>query len=632
MWKVFFYTTFFVFCQYFELVFGTKSLDCGIIVVYNLPVLFLSSMSKLFPYIRLALALSGVGVLSRIFGQQVFHFFDVNSEHELLHIFFTIAVLFSLSFAIFYLSQDTPIPSFVIAIFFGQAAEPFLWPLVEQHAVLSALVGFGATLILFSGGLETPFTHFKKLFWKIFSLSFPGLIITAFLFSFLLLGLASVFDTRITTLMAVVLGAVLASTDPAAIIPVLKRLRFHNRDTKDIIISESAVTDVTGTLLTITFLALAVVPAARGGILDWYRDAVSLSTGIVLLKQLVFGILFGIFGYVCLEVLKKFKQGHGQEFEADYAFFLFVPVIIFTIALAFGGSGYLAAFIAGLLFNLTEHLHETERFFNNMIDGFFKPTIFILLGALVKPGELLTYAGLGITMAFLFMFIIRPIAVWISLAPFQRFGSNRLSWREIMFISSVRETGAIPAVLMVTITTLGLPGIEGLVAVGMWVILLTLLLQPIATPFLARFFKVAEPISDEKEIDLAHIPSPHVVLGTRGHSFLGRLPQVVAWAETHGIFELTVLLCLENKYTKELEKEIQTTAEKMFAGINKKRAEDGLSVINFHFVSRTGFLQENINALAQENSMVTAIFVGRKMLDYRLNEIKRLAVPLYFMD
>lgn len=559
-----------------------------------------------------------------------FAFLQSNSEHDLLMTFFEIGCLFVLSFIVFYCSHITRVPSFIIAIFFGIAGHNLLLPIVQAHTTLGALVGFGATLILFGGGLETPFHNFKKLLPKIISLSFFGLLLTAFLFSGATIFLSRIFGNEISLVVAVLLGAVLASTDPAAIIPVLKHLRFFNRSTKDIVVSESAVTDVTGTLLTVAFLGVIATKIDMPSLVTWYGSIFTATSGMILAKQLVYGIIFGVLGYGFLEILSTFKKGHEREFEADAAFFLFIPVIIFTIALALGGSGYLAAFIAGLLFNLNDHLHETERFFNHIIEGFFKPAIFILLGALVEPHELLAYAGVGIVAAFVFMVIIRPIAVLVTLAPFSFFGKDRFSLRELLFISFVRETGAIPAVLLITVTSAGIGNVQGLVPVGMWVILLTLIVEPMLTTAVAKKLKIAEEIKDHGEVETG--TDPVVILGTRGRSFIHRLPFVSEWAMKRGIERVLVMLCLEDNYAPKKAQEIEKEAQATFKKINDDLRSSGGSEIIFEFMSRRGFLQKNIHALASRDSSVVAFFVGRKMLDFRMKEIKKLRLPIYFID
>jgi NhaP-type Na+/H+ or K+/H+ antiporter len=578
----------------------------------------------------LALLVIAVTFIWSNLSSSLFHFFETGAERDTVMIFFTVACLFFLSFIVFYVSHIIKLPSFVIAIFFGLAAKPLLESITSRTEVLGIVVGLGATLILFSGGLETPFSNFRKLIWKILSLSFIGLFITAFLFSWAVWILAFFLGYKVTFLTVVLLGALLASTDPAAIIPVLRRLRFKNRSTKDIIISESAVTDVTGTLMTVIFLSLAGAGAAYAGINRWYGAMFNLQSGLVLGKQLLFGIIFGLAGYFLLEFLDKLKNVHDQEYEADSAFFLFVPVIIFTIALSFGGSGYLAAFLAGLAFNITERLTETEKFFNNLVEGFFKPTIFILLGAVVDFDNLLRYAPIGILVSLVFMFVIRPVAVFASLGVFHFFGKEKITWRDLLFISFVRETGAIPAVLMLAVASLGLAGSGGLVEIGMWTILATLIIEPLLTPFVARWLKVAEPIVDISKIKFNN--TPKTVLLTRGRSFIERLSEVVGWSAKRSISKVMVLLCLEDKYTPELAATIKAEAEKEFEVINAEIIKKNLPEMEFKFISRLGMLEDNIKDIASEENLVTVIFVGKKMLDYRLGEIKKLSVPFFFID
>ncbi|MDH4330247.1 MAG: cation:proton antiporter [Candidatus Moranbacteria bacterium] len=587
-------------------------------------------MSRVFSRGAMSLLVMISVIILSSFGVEIYEAMEHSHEHVMLVNFFVIAVLFVLSFLVFYVSRLVKLPSFVVAIFMGIAGKNLLGPVVGNNEILGVIVSLGATLILFSGGLEIPFSNFRKLIWKIFSLSFVGLFLTAFALSWAVWFLGANLGFVISIPVAVLLGAVLCSTDPAAIIPVLKSLRFKNRSVKDIVISESAVTDVVGTLMTIVFLSIAVSGTVSGGINQWYQSIFNIDSAIILVKQLVFGVAAGLAGYIFLEALLRVKRFYGREFEADAAFFLSVPIIIFTLALFAGGSGYLAAFVAGLIFHITEHLNETEVFFNSLVDGFLKPTIFILLGALVDLGSLIEYAPIGILVALIFMLVIRPFSVFMSLGAFKYFGKDDLSWNDLLFISFVRETGAIPAVLMLTIVSLGLGDISGLVEIGMWVILLTLVIEPMLTPFVARKLGVAEIIQNERPTILSDKAS--VMLVTRGKSVLKRLPFVIEWAKRHNVEEISVMLCLENNYTPEYEKEIEEELEKVFEATKKELREQGLPEIEFSFLSKKGFLHDNIEEIAKMDNRISTIFVGKKMLDYHLGEIKDLGIPFYFMD
>lgn len=122
------------------------------------------------------------------------------------------------------------------------------------------------------------------------------------------------------------------------------------------------------------------------------------------------------------------------------------------------------------------------------------------------------------------------------------------------------------------------------------------------------------------------------VLVSRGRSFVERLPFVVKWIKRHSFNNITLLLCLEKKYTEEMSEEIKNLALNEFEKINQKLIAKNEKTIDFRFVSRQGLLQDNINSISKENKNVSVIFVGKKMLDYRLNEIKELSVPLFFIE
>lgn len=459
-----------------------------------------------------------------------------------------------------------------------------------------------------------------------------GLGITAFLFSWSLIPISSTLNSTVTATVALLLGAILASTDPAAIIPILKILRFKNRDTKDIIISESAMTDVTGTLLTIAFLTMASTGIAfNGTMLQNFGLLFSKETANILGTQILFGVLFGILGWGLLEIFVRVKKAHLNENEADAAFFMFIPIIVFTITLLFGGSGYLAAFIAGLLLIMTEHVKETEHFFNKTIDGFLKPFIFLLLGALVDPTSMLSYAGIGLAAAFIFMCVIRPIAVFISLAPFILFEKNSLGWRDIIFISFVRETGAIPAVLLVTVVSSGIGNIEGLLPIGMWVILCTLIIQPPLTPLIAKILGVADPIVNKSEDEVV-LKRQSAVLATRGNSYERRLPVALEWCMRHNIHELPILNCMEDKYTQEKANQITEKATIEANNFNAKNKNEGLPEVNLSIVHHRGLLEENVSKLSLEEKHLSVLFVGRRVLDFRLEHFKNLNIPVRFLD
>jgi NhaP-type Na+/H+ or K+/H+ antiporter len=448
---------------------------------------------NLFAYVQIVLWLVIVGLVAHFSADSIFHLTNHSSEPELSGEFLSLALMLLLSFVSYYIAREKPIPTFVSALLVGIVAKPLLLPLVESHVALGLIVTLGATFILFQGGLETAVRSFVKLLPKIMMLAFPGVVLTALGMSFSISGIGSLLGISVSVTTAVLLGAVLASTDPAAIVPLLKPLRFKNGEVKDIVVSESAMNDVVGALLTINLIDLALHTGGFTGIAAGYGTLWTMESLSGLVTQMVFGIIAGVVGYGLLRFFSSHKEGHDFEAGADGAFFLFVPVFAFVSALVFGGSGFLATFIAGLLFNMATHLKHTAHFYDeHLIDGYAKPAIFLLLGALVDPATLLHYAPIGLLISLIFIFVLRPLVVFVSLGLFTLVGKERISWQELSFISWVRETGAIPAVLLVTVVSRGIPGTEALLPIGLWVILSTLILQPPLTPWWARVLGLVE--------------------------------------------------------------------------------------------------------------------------------------------
>ena len=327
--------------------------------------------------------------------------------------------LFALcSFASFYATRGTPLPSFIVAIALGIAGHTLFSPIVVNTTALAALVTGSAAIILFSGGLEMPLRQFVRLLVKVALLAFPGVIVTGYALSNVLQGLGGWFGIGLVPAVVILLGAILASTDPAAIIPVLQHVRFKRRATKDIVVAESALNDVVGALLTSVFLKLSLVAMT---VTAAYEALVTSETYRFLADQIGFGTLFGIAGWAMLWVLSQIKRGHAVRYGADQIYFLATPIITFTAAVAFGGSGFLAAFTAGLLFHAEEHMADVEHFFYQVIDGVAKPIIFLLVGALVDVHALIAYAPLGIAAALVFMFVLRPAMVFLVLGVYGLF-------------------------------------------------------------------------------------------------------------------------------------------------------------------------------------------------------------------
>jgi len=436
-------------------------------------------------------------IFNTVFVQYSNFLVHIGQEMEVIQPLFFIGGLFLLGTICYSLSRGTIFPSFLVALFIGLSMHDLLQPLIENSHVLNLVVTIAAVYILFGGGLEISFTSFKKIVLPTLLLSTVGLALSTFLFAGSLSLVSTTYGFGMSVSIALLLGAILASTDPAAIIPVLKELKFKKERIKDIVVSESALTDVTGTLVTVAFIAFLTKGGEFTSIMSGFTALGSLESLSFLVKEVVIGCLVGVIGFYAIRFFIRQRMMRA-ECHADIGFFIAIPVMAYAFAALFGGSGYLASFIAGLLVVLNERVHKTETFFNQLVEGIAKPTVFIILGALVDIQTLLEYSLFGVIAGLLFIFVIRPVSVFISLGGLQAFPKIAFSMKELLFMSWVRETGVIPAVLLVQTAYSGLKALGSvteanmLISIGMWVIMMTLIIQPPLTQMIARKLDVAE--------------------------------------------------------------------------------------------------------------------------------------------
>ncbi|NTV30994.1 hypothetical protein HGA91_03395 [candidate division WWE3 bacterium] len=432
-------------------------------------------------YVLLIIFLLTISILSR-------YLFDRMPDlflEEDVQIFILGSILF-MGYFINRIAPRTAIPSFVWAIFAGMAMQPLLGLYTSNLRGLALALEVIGAIILFSGGLEIPFRNFKKWFFPITSLSLIGVLISSMGFTVILYLLASSFGFFEPGLIPslLVLGAALASTEGTAIIPTLKNIKLRHPFLKEIAISESALTDVSGSILTrfllVAFLASSLTSSDRS-IVSYFFPLFDKSSYDALGLQIITGIIVGYLGYV---LIKKFYYTEAQDQEADPALLLTVPIYTFALGNVLGGAGFLAAFISGLFSDIEGGLKKVSHFYESLLNHLIEPFIFILLGALVPFSTLMALAPLGLVSALLFMFVLRPLVVFISLIPWM--WDKTLTIQDSLFLSFIRETGIISAILLIISAQEDIINSEFAIGIGMWVILLTLVVEPPLTPYFIK--------------------------------------------------------------------------------------------------------------------------------------------------
>jgi potassium/hydrogen antiporter len=389
--------------------------------------------------------------------------------------------------------SPTLLHPFVWALLCGMALQHPFAILMRDTDTFRMSIELLAAFTLFAAGLAVPVKNFQKYFAPIAALSLVGTCLSVVLFAYALSLLTGYFTMGVPALSLIALAAILASIDPTAIQLSIEHLRFARPFLRDIALSEGALNDVVGVVLSRFFI---VGSLSMGSALA----ATSVTSGLAhmtsrallepLALEIVWGWLVGLLGYY---ILKTWGAAVRTIHWSDPALFAIIPLFCFALgSLTGGGAGYLAAFIAGLLFETHATTHEVQAFFDRIVGTFVKPIIFILLGA-ITPLETMAYLlPLGVAAALVFMLIIRPLVVYISLLPWIRAHTGTVTWREVLFLSFLRETGAISAILLLIAVTLGLAASEIVLVVGVWVILLTLIIEPPLTPLVAQRLGVAQ--------------------------------------------------------------------------------------------------------------------------------------------
>jgi potassium/hydrogen antiporter len=335
------------------------------------------------------------------------------------------------------------------------------------------ILAVGSALILFDGGRNIRWHGLKEVGLTITLLSIVGVLVTAGIAGF---AAKLAFGLDWTT--ALLIGAVISSTDPATIIPVFRQVKVRTR-LRETVESESAFNDATGSILTFSLLAVLT----GGGT----PDIGHISLDFV--KTAAGGLAVGA---VVSAILAWLAAHRTWGFFREYASLtmLFVALGSYVLGEAIHVSGLMATFTAGVVWGNARHLglsmEDKQEEMGHVADHaavIMRMFIFVLLGSQVNFVLLGKYLWPALAVVLTLVFIARPLAVYASALPDLR---TRWSWRELLFMCWVRETGVIPAALSGMIVATGIAGADKLSAVVFMAIVFTILVQASTTAWFAR--------------------------------------------------------------------------------------------------------------------------------------------------
>ena len=386
------------------------------------------------------------------------------------------------------LAEGSVFPNFTLQLLVGIVLHDALAPIASQIMLSVVVCTALAAIILKGGGDELDRLDVVKIAFPTVMIAVVGYLITFFVMFPLLMLMGLDGKT------AALLGAILGSTDPAALIPTLKRIVFKDeyKRLSSISVAESALNDAVGAIFTAAVAAMILAGASvdtMGGLVSGMFSAENMLT---LGGQFLFGTVAGVMGWAAMYAYEVYKSRDHErnvgETTYDFAIVLAVPLLTFLLAQAIHGNGFLAAFVAGLLANYNhgkKYFHTTLHTMEIQVESIAKPTIFMMVGPFVALGDLWHTAALGLLVSVVFILVARPVAVMLSMLP------TDLSMKDKLFMSIVRETGVIPVVLAV-ITVAQFPELTLLMPLTAWVVIWTLTLLPAVTPWWSRKLGVVQ--------------------------------------------------------------------------------------------------------------------------------------------
>jgi cell volume regulation protein A len=323
-------------------------------------------------------------------------------------------------------------------------------------------------LILFAGGADTDWRLVRPTLWEAVALSTLGVLATAVTLAALLHVLL-----QYSFLQALLLGAIVSSTDAAAVFAVLRSKRVGLRGRlKPLLELESGSNDPMAVFLTLAMIGVLMEGALNLG---------AIAVGFVL--QMAVG---GAAGYGIGKGMVWFANRVRLEYEGLYPV-LTLALVLFTygVTATVGGNGFLAVYIAGLVMGNSDFIHK--RSIVRVHDGLawlMQIVMFLALGLLVFPSRLLTVAVPGLATAALLMFVARPAGVFLALLP------SRMPLAEKAMVAWVGLRGAVPIVLAMFPLLGGVPGADHLFNLVFFVVLTSVLLQGMSIPAAARWLGV----------------------------------------------------------------------------------------------------------------------------------------------
>lgn len=347
-------------------------------------------------------------------------------------------------------------------------------------------------IILFAGGMDTQINDIRPVIPQGVILATLGVLLTTLLTGFFIFWIVRELYPAVEAPVAgcLLLAAVMSSTDSASVFNILRSKGLNlKQNLRPLLELESGSNDPMAYMLTILLIQIiqsGEMSTAHILLSFFMQFSIGIVTGYLLGKLAVY-----IINHVCL-----MNNSLYQVILLTFVFFTF------SVTDLLQGNGYLAVYIAGLV--VGNHKIVYKKNIANFFDGIawlFQIIMFLSLGLLVNPKDILGVSFIGLLIGLFLIFLARPLAVFLCLLPFRK-----MSWQGRTFTAWVGLRGAVPIIFATYPLLAGIEGASRIFNIVFFITILSLILQGTTVPVIARWLGLSKPVEihhRDFEVDLA---------------------------------------------------------------------------------------------------------------------------------
>lgn len=388
------------------------------------------------------------------------------------------SILFFVSILIGKTGSRLGIPVLLLFLVIGMIAGKDGFGIEFESPATAQFIGVvSLSIILFSGGMDTQINEIRPVIKQGVLLATLGVLLTTFFtggFIYLVAHMAFP-DHAVTLVGCLLLAAVMSSTDSASVFNILRSKNLNlKHNLRPLLELESGSNDPMAFMLTILLIQIIQIGEIHTG-------QIILSFSI----QFVVGILAGyLLGLCAVWILNQIKLDNPSLYQIILLTFVF---FIFSFTEILEGNGYLAVYIAGLVVGNRRIVYK--KYISNFFDGLawlFQIIMFLALGLLVNPVELIDIAWIGLLIGIFMILIARPASVLICLLPFKW-----MTFNSRLFVSWIGLRGAVPIIFATYPLLADVPEAKQIFNIVFFITLLSLLIQGTTVSYSAKLLKLS---------------------------------------------------------------------------------------------------------------------------------------------